>query len=84
MEMKKMSTSDRITRIEEKIDAVLEKVNKIEKVIFLGNGTPSALARLAKLEESNINTNSVIRWIFGIIAVVMATVIAEFVMRSGK
>jgi uncharacterized protein (DUF1786 family) len=84
MEMKKMSTGDRITRIEEKIDTVLEKVNKIEKVIFLGNGTPSVLARLAKLEESNINTNSVIKWIFGIIAVVMATVIAEFVIRGVK
>ena len=83
MGTKKMSASDRIIRIEEKIDMLLEQTNKIEKVMFLGNGTPSVLARLTRLEESNINTNSVIKWILGIIAIVIAAVIVEFV-RGGK
>jgi uncharacterized protein (DUF1786 family) len=83
METKKMGTGSRIIRIEEKIDTLLEQTNKIEKVMFLGNGTPSVLARLTKLEESNINTNSVIKWILGIIAAVIAAVVVEFV-RSGK
>lgn len=78
-----IETNDRIVRIEEKIDMLLEQINKIEKVLFLGNGTPSVLARLTRIEESNINTGSVIKWIVGIVAIVIAAVIVEFI-RGGK